>query len=94
LQDLRREVKMACAAVPLATMRNVWQSVARRCQQCIAAGGWLLNICDFKYKNITILSLLICELWTFKLWKCFFWGTHYIETCFKPGGGGDWYLKA
>jgi hypothetical protein len=23
LQDLRREVKMACAAVPLATMRNV-----------------------------------------------------------------------
>jgi hypothetical protein len=39
LQDLRRETEIACAAVPLATIQNVCQSVARRCQQCIAAGG-------------------------------------------------------
>jgi len=39
LQDMRREIKIACAAVPLATIQNVCQSAARRCQQCIAAGG-------------------------------------------------------
>jgi hypothetical protein len=39
MQDLRRETEIACAAVPLATKQNVCQYVARRCQQCIAAGG-------------------------------------------------------
>jgi hypothetical protein len=39
LQDLRREIETACAAVPLATIQNVCQSVARLYQQCIAAGG-------------------------------------------------------
>jgi hypothetical protein len=33
LQDLRREIKIDCASVPLATIQNVCQSVARRCQQ-------------------------------------------------------------
>jgi hypothetical protein len=37
LQDLRREIVIACAAVPLATTQNVCQSVAC-CQQCITAG--------------------------------------------------------
>jgi hypothetical protein len=39
LQDLRREIEVACATVPLATIQNVCQFVARRCQQCIAGGG-------------------------------------------------------
>jgi hypothetical protein len=38
LQDMRREIEIACAVVPLATIQNVCQSVARRCQQYIAAG--------------------------------------------------------
>jgi hypothetical protein len=37
MQDLRH--KTACAAVPLATIQNVCQSVAHRFQQSIAAGG-------------------------------------------------------
>jgi hypothetical protein len=36
--DLRREIEITCDAVPLATIPNVCQSVARR-QQCIAARG-------------------------------------------------------
>jgi hypothetical protein len=32
MQDLRRDIEIACAAVPLATIQNI-------CQQCIAAGG-------------------------------------------------------
>jgi hypothetical protein len=39
LQDLRLEIETACAAVPLARIQNVCQSVARHCQQCIAAGA-------------------------------------------------------
>jgi hypothetical protein len=39
LKDLRREIETACAAVPLTTTQNFCQSVARRCQQCIAAAG-------------------------------------------------------
>jgi hypothetical protein len=39
LQDLRRETETACSAVTLATIQNICQSVARCCQQCIAAGG-------------------------------------------------------
>jgi hypothetical protein len=39
LQDLRREIETACSAVPLATIQNVCQYVARRCQQCTAGGG-------------------------------------------------------
>jgi hypothetical protein len=39
LQDLRREIEAACATVPLATIQNVCQFVARHCQQCIADGG-------------------------------------------------------
>jgi hypothetical protein len=39
LQDLRRGTQTACAAVPLATIQNVCQSVERRRQHCIAAGG-------------------------------------------------------
>jgi hypothetical protein len=38
LQDLRGEIETACAAVPLATIQNVYQSVVRR-QQCVAGGG-------------------------------------------------------
>jgi hypothetical protein len=38
-QDLRREIEIACAAVPLATIQNVCQPAARRRQQIIAAGG-------------------------------------------------------
>jgi hypothetical protein len=62
LQDLRREIETECAAIPLTTVRNFCQSVARRCQQYIAAGGGHLNICDFKCENIRILSLFMCEL--------------------------------
>jgi hypothetical protein len=39
LQDLRRETEIACATAPLSTTENVCQSVARRFQQCIAAGS-------------------------------------------------------
>jgi hypothetical protein len=39
LQDLWRETEIARAAVPLAIIQNVCQSVVRRCQQCIATGG-------------------------------------------------------
>jgi hypothetical protein len=39
LQDLRREIGTAYAAVLLATIQNVCQSVAHRCQQYIAAAG-------------------------------------------------------
>jgi hypothetical protein len=38
LQDLWREIEIVCAAVLLATIQNVYQSVARR-QQCIVGGG-------------------------------------------------------
>jgi hypothetical protein len=38
LQDLRRETEIACAAIPLATIKNVYQSDAR-CQKRVAAGG-------------------------------------------------------
>jgi hypothetical protein len=58
LQDLRRETEIACAAGPLATIQNVCQPVARRCQ-CVTAGGGHLNICDFKCENITILCLYV-----------------------------------
>jgi hypothetical protein len=47
LQDLRRETEIARAAVPLATIQKVCQSVARRCQQCIAAaagGGYFEHL--------------------------------------------------
>jgi hypothetical protein len=37
LQDVRRDTEITCAAVPLATIQNVCQSVAR--QQCISDGG-------------------------------------------------------
>jgi hypothetical protein len=39
LQDLRRDTETARATVQLATIQNVCQSGARRCQQCIAADG-------------------------------------------------------
>jgi hypothetical protein len=48
LQDLRRETETARAAITLATIRNVCQSV--------------VDICDVKCENIIILPLLICEL--------------------------------
>jgi hypothetical protein len=38
LQGLRREIEIACAAVPLATIQNICLSAARH-QQCIAVGG-------------------------------------------------------
>jgi hypothetical protein len=37
--ELRNKNETACAAVPLATIQNVCQSVAHRFQQSIAAGG-------------------------------------------------------
>jgi hypothetical protein len=37
-QDLRREIEIACAAVPLATIQNICLSAACH-QQCIAAAG-------------------------------------------------------
>jgi hypothetical protein len=39
LQDLRREIEIACATVPLAAIQNVCQSVACHRPQCIAAVG-------------------------------------------------------
>jgi hypothetical protein len=39
MQDLRCEIETASATVQLATIQNVCQSVARCCQQNIAAGG-------------------------------------------------------
>jgi hypothetical protein len=35
----RREIEITRAAVPLAAIQDVYQPVARRCQQCIASGG-------------------------------------------------------
>jgi hypothetical protein len=61
LQDLRCEIETACAAVPFATVQNVCQSVARRCNNALLVVG-ILNICDFKCDNITILSLFTFEL--------------------------------
>jgi hypothetical protein len=37
----------------------------------------ILNICDFKCDNITILSLFTFELWAFKVSVCF-WDTLHI----------------
>jgi hypothetical protein len=39
LQDVRRDTETACDTVQLATIQNVCQSGACRCQQCIAAVG-------------------------------------------------------
>jgi hypothetical protein len=61
LQDLMCEIETACAAFPFATIQNVCQSVARRCNNALLVVG-ILNICDFKCDNITILSLFAFEL--------------------------------
>jgi hypothetical protein len=65
LQDLRREIETECAAVPLATMSgNLLYVVVNNALLLVVD---ILNICDCKCENITILSLFICELKTFKV---------------------------
>jgi hypothetical protein len=55
LQDLRHEIEIACAAIPLQTVQDVRHCVALRCQQCTDAGGLdISNISDIKESNTTI----------------------------------------
>jgi protein required for attachment to host cells len=62
LQDLRREIKMARAAVPLATIpHNLSQVVVNNVMLVVVVVD-ILKICDFKCGNIKILPLFICEL--------------------------------
>jgi hypothetical protein len=62
LQDLRRETEIACAAIPLATIKNVYTNLMHVVNNALLRVVVILNICDFKCGNITIISLLICEL--------------------------------
>jgi hypothetical protein len=66
LQDLRREIETECAAVPLATMSgNLLYVVVNNALLLVVVD--ILNICDCKCENITMLSLFICELKTLKV---------------------------
>jgi hypothetical protein len=73
-QDLRRETETACAAVPLAIIKNVADVV----NNAILPVVDILNTCDFKCENIPILSLFICELRTFKVCVFFFGGKYQV----------------
>jgi hypothetical protein len=44
---------------------NLWQVVVNNTLLLVVVD--ILNIFDFKCENITILSLFVCELWTFKM---------------------------
>jgi hypothetical protein len=51
LQDLRREIEIACAAVPLPIIQNVCQSVALCCQHALLLMVDILNICDIECES-------------------------------------------
>jgi hypothetical protein len=62
LQDLRREIKIACASVPLVTIQNVANLLHFVVNNALLLVVDILNICDFKCENITVISIFICEL--------------------------------
>jgi hypothetical protein len=55
---VRREIEIACAAIDRTPVNMVHVIVNNALLLVVD----ILNICDFKYENITILSLFICEL--------------------------------
>jgi hypothetical protein len=57
MQDLRREIKIACASVPLVTTQNVANLLHFVVNNALLLVVDILNICDFKCENATILSL-------------------------------------
>jgi hypothetical protein len=62
LPDVRREIETACAAVhkkQYRTTANLPHVVVNNALLLVVD---ILNICDFKRENITILYLCICEL--------------------------------
>jgi hypothetical protein len=71
MQDLRREIESECSAVPLATSRTSASPLHVVVYNALLPVADILNICDFKCENVTIISLFLCELWTFKVCVCF-----------------------
>jgi hypothetical protein len=76
LQDLRCEIEIVCAAVPLVPIQNVCQSVHVAVNNALLLMVDILNICDFKCENIAVLFIYVnCEHSKF-VHVFFFWDTH------------------